>query len=199
MNQLSKIVCTNCEGKKVMPCYCNGQSIKVKNCFMCSGSGVSEGRDCWECSSKGIVRCRTCDGRGREYGSVCLDCRGRGYTNCVKCDGAGKLDVGLICKECKGSGNEILVCGCDNGIRTCDTCKGEGEIPDPVESAKLKEAQRRQAQEEQERAIKRQKSVEEYNERQRQAELKKDKWKRLDGLKLVLIIVFFLYYIIWKK
>lgn len=109
------------------------------------------------------------------------------------------MDVGLICKECKGSGKEILVCGCDNGIRTCDTCNGEGEIPDPVESAKLKEAQRREAIEEQDRAIKRQKSVEEYNERQRQAELKKDKWKRLDGLKLVLIIVFFLFYIIWKK
>ncbi|RJE84758.1 hypothetical protein D3P07_22870 [Paenibacillus sp. 1011MAR3C5] len=106
------------------------------------------------------------------------------------------MDVGLICKECKGSGTEILVCGCDNGIRTCDTCKGEGEIPDPVELAKLKETRRREAQEEQERAVRRQKSVDEYNERQKQIEWKKEKWKRLDGIKLVLIIILFIFYII---
>merc|ERR1719262_1679814 len=59
----ARVTCKRCggSGKYKMKCFCYGY---VVNCDGCDGTSVKV-RDCWYCSGEGTCQCDRCNGRGR--------------------------------------------------------------------------------------------------------------------------------------
>jgi len=107
--------------------------METLKCAECGGSGKVP---CSSCSGSGHVNvtCHVCNGSKKEY-AKCLSCTD-GFVidpdddrkvKCPKCHGSGRIETGA-CKNCGGSGKEIVNCPeCSGrGNVTCAICGGSG-------------------------------------------------------------------------